>query len=564
MTARTTNRRTDLLGWWGLALLLALGIGCEDTTPDDNETGQPKCGGQTVEKDDRKYCAFPVDEITETGFSCPSAYPHKYTTEKAVVCATTKGSIPDEHETAIDTRLANNNSNNNNSNNNNSNNNNNNGEWTLPGVDTKKLDLLWVIDNSQSMCQEQRQLRDNFKKFVSKLRENPIDFHIGVTTTQMKEEYAPEKVAVPGELQSTPHPVVGFDNACRYAVDETGQLIDNDHSDPNAPSYDPVRWQIKQAVECTKDPGKYSDLTSRTKAEIECALYGNSAQASIKDPCQQAGEDPSEFTAADLFPCGHETGEICDKQQLEQVYRDVPKVIKASDSRYQKSDGTLDFAKLEQDFACMSYVGTRGHSQEQGLLAAATALSKEKTGGPVSNPYSGGTSAPNHGLLRKDARLGVIFVTDENDCSQSDQGDVDDYGCGEMNCYYAAKPGENTLMSTSELARKLESNVKESKRKQSLGTGEIFVASIHGKSQPYTGDIKKMCSANELRAMTEKLTVCSGAKGQARSGDRYEAFLGEFDSSFPKPATGGGSTKGYMCEASLGPALESIATAAQQ
>lgn len=69
------------------------------------------------------------------------------------------------------------------------------------------LDLLWVIDNSQSMCQEQKIIRDNFRRIIEGLDAN-LDFHIAVTTTHMDSSYPLEPVAAPGLLQSTPQPVV--------------------------------------------------------------------------------------------------------------------------------------------------------------------------------------------------------------------------------------------------------------------------------------------------------------------------------------------------------------------
>ena len=102
-----------------------------------------------------------------------------------------------------------------------------------------KLDILWVIDNSQSMCQEQRQLRDNFKnEFIKTLRESPINFHIAVTTTQMIQSYAIEKIAKPGHVQSTPHPPVGFSDSCRFQADDTGTPMGFDH--PMGPKYGSV------------------------------------------------------------------------------------------------------------------------------------------------------------------------------------------------------------------------------------------------------------------------------------------------------------------------------------
>jgi len=47
------------------------------------------------------------------------------------------------------------------------------------------VDILWVIDNSSSMESEQAAIAAGFDTFVAGLEETNIDFHIGVTTTNM-------------------------------------------------------------------------------------------------------------------------------------------------------------------------------------------------------------------------------------------------------------------------------------------------------------------------------------------------------------------------------------------
>ena len=46
-----------------------------------------------------------------------------------------------------------------------------------------KLDILWVIDNSGSMGDEQKALGDNFEAFIKEFVEKDIDFQMAVTTT---------------------------------------------------------------------------------------------------------------------------------------------------------------------------------------------------------------------------------------------------------------------------------------------------------------------------------------------------------------------------------------------
>ena len=55
------------------------------------------------------------------------------------------------------------------------------------------VDILWVVDNSASMFEEQDQLIDHATSFIGFLSLAPIDFQMGVTTMDMNVEY-------PGEL----------------------------------------------------------------------------------------------------------------------------------------------------------------------------------------------------------------------------------------------------------------------------------------------------------------------------------------------------------------------------
>jgi hypothetical protein len=48
-----------------------------------------------------------------------------------------------------------------------------------------EVDILWVVDNSASMAQEQTNLANNFTSFISYIDTSLIDYHIGVIATDM-------------------------------------------------------------------------------------------------------------------------------------------------------------------------------------------------------------------------------------------------------------------------------------------------------------------------------------------------------------------------------------------
>jgi hypothetical protein len=52
-------------------------------------------------------------------------------------------------------------------------------------VTEPQIDVLWVIDNSCSMAEEQAALADNFDKFIGWFIGSGLDWHVGVTSTDM-------------------------------------------------------------------------------------------------------------------------------------------------------------------------------------------------------------------------------------------------------------------------------------------------------------------------------------------------------------------------------------------
>jgi hypothetical protein len=85
-----------------------------------------------------------------------------------------------------------------------------------------QVDILWVVDNSWSMGEEQTNLANNFASFMTYIDHSQIDYQIGVVSTDM------EDAAHSGRLQgapkiitrATPDPVAAF--AANVQVGTTG------------------------------------------------------------------------------------------------------------------------------------------------------------------------------------------------------------------------------------------------------------------------------------------------------------------------------------------------------
>jgi|JI10StandDraft_1071094.scaffolds.fasta_scaffold46816_2 hypothetical protein len=194
-----------------------------------------------------------------------------------------------------------------------------------------KIDLLFLVDNSGSMCQEQANLTRNFSAFSEFLYGlgDSADYRIAVISTDMQTE------GQKGRFLNTPAPAEPSLN-CK---DINGQPL------------------VPNTADCPAD---------------------------------------------------------------------LPQVIKSG--RLDQGGNVVDQADLERKFRCMATLGTNGDGFEKGLEAMRLALSCR---GPNADKFSqccreDGTydpaciipaETPEPEFLRPDALLGVIFITDEPDCS---------------------------------------------------------------------------------------------------------------------------------------------------
>jgi hypothetical protein len=380
-----------------------------------------------------------------------------------------------------------------------------------PISEAAAMDILWVIDNSGSMCQEQKVLRENFRSFIAELAETNLDFQIGITTTHAPGTdpetgqlyYKGEPVAREGELQSTPQPVPGNNPTC--------------WNSPGSTNYDLIRETQKFAVDNCLADGQTFDTNFSTD-EIQCALTRKCSGAGINPAMPPASLDRNGdglFDVFDLYPSFDQ-------------YKELPKVLARSD--YAGDDRTLDDAEIQQlvdDFACASLVGTRGYGFEKGLQALQKATSVEMTQ----------EGAPNAGFIRPDAGFTAVFVTDENDCSHD--GSLDERSsCGGAVCEFANHPDavDSPLFDPGEVKKTVMENLAASKGVETFSEERVLMASIHGAYDRFTGEIltEAECTADPTQIEIED--SCSSPElGTAFSGDRYERFLWQFRNFYPAP-----------------------------
>ena len=281
-------------------------------------------------------------------------------------------------------------------------------------------DILFVIDDSTSMGDEQVLLRAGLDRFIQTLTSSPIanDFQIGVTTTSVLGFYSQASYSAPSPSAGIP-----------YAA---GTIV-----------------AIEQDASGNPVPGKF--------------IYASGA-----------------YGGARILPAASQT--------------------------------------LVRDFGANVLVGVDGSLREQPFSAARRALEKSGRGGE------------NEGFLRPGARLALVFLSDEDDCS----GPTDTSITDSAGCRAAKAAAGSTLMPVSELDAFLRGPLAGELR-------DVLVAAIVG-VDPAT--LEPSCG----QAAVCSNTACSTA---ADKGDRFVELLAAIGPQRTRLAS--------ICDASFDAALAGIA-----
>jgi hypothetical protein len=135
-----------------------------------------------------------------------------------------------------------------------------------------EVDVLWVIDNSCSMAEEQTTLVNNFDAFISYFLDSGLDWHIGVTSTDIRDNGVPGNYGTLrsiGEIryidEDTPNPIETFRQMASLGVtgsgNETGISAAYNaialHGDPG-PNQDFYREDATLSIITISDENDYS------------------------------------------------------------------------------------------------------------------------------------------------------------------------------------------------------------------------------------------------------------------------------------------------------------------
>jgi len=421
------------------------------------------------------------------------------------------------------------------------------------------IDALWVIDNSGSMCQEQKNLIESFRTFVTGLSQLDADLQMGVVTTDMVDR------AQSGRFQNTP--AKDF-RVCVEAKPEAGVYYcaeDGDCGEGGCLCGIPHLLRCETDADC-REP----DEAEATQA-LRCVASGHgsqvrfcSAPCSTHSDCQRAltsektdalmcGEPPQPPAGgADKycllrvctgdFDCVTESGYRCIESTVEGdgdvsycrqfvnlgiggcspgerscpldlVCRDdrtcpryaqcpaptcdCPKDL-ANTMRFQAGRTTGETVEAAvRDFRCLATVGTSGDATEKGLSAIRHALSTALI------------EEDHPGFPRKDAHLLIVILSDEDDCT-GDERFFEGSGAqcderGNLQCVWCRDDLEDVVG--------IADFIKSRKR----SPYQVAVAAIVGDDLGVA-----------VPQPTEPSPSCSSANGVAFAGARYAALQREF------------------------------------
>jgi hypothetical protein len=381
-----------------------------------------------------------------------------------------------------------------------------------------KIDFLWVIDNSTSMCQEQYSLTKSFSAFTESLgRFFEIDPHVAVAT--LTADCAPDNTSmviprgVFNTVPSREYPPACFEERrMECGTTDAPTCGDIDCDEYGVCNASPTEWvcrKVNQPDICTENPnGSINSACQRTcRDDADC-------QAFYDDPtfrCRQ--------------PAGQARG--CLRPPLTEGCPDSLPPILTKDN--------LDL------FRCNASVGVTQSNclkYEQQLRSGLLAVDP-----------SGPNREQAKAFLREDAYLVIIFVTDEEDCSVADGR-------------YIAEDGDYSrcgLLKTTDDNGPLTPVAHFVNRFKSLKSdpGRVIVAAIAGDSTRGTPEERQLdreayiASKSHPRTCYNSTSICSSVNGVADYAPRMIELVTSFGPN--------GVFSNICSDEGIGPALTEIA-----
>ena len=432
--------------------------------------------------------------------------------------------------------------------------------------DSVKVDFLWVVDNSASMCQEQASLADSFDEFLKKIQQFvAIDYRIAVVTTDM--------ISPDHKGRFRHHKTTEFPFAC--AQTEIMKCVRGVNGDEICEEQFGDDWicdapeKAKNIVNCNGSLNSKCRKLCQEDWQCDLGFDGEAAGNACK-------QDSGSCRYKCLVPSGDPNNSGCVLRPATSTCPDTTSIYNAlvtgadkdpADGRCSDGQGCrvgetgcangsdcqrmhapyLTPKTAEEFFTCVGVVGAEQHNNanlEQGLNAALFALATNRENAEQAREF-----------LRDDAYLVVVFVSDEDDCSLDDNKDLKKELYGTCAC----EPDSSTGGPLRPVAKAVNA-IKALKD----DPGKVLVAAIVGDSQKedfagITEDreayMKSKCGNCEDPTQEHPLLfntyICNSVAGKADYGGRYVKFVQAFGKN--------GILTNLCSDQGVAPALETIA-----
>ncbi len=278
-----------------------------------------------------------------------------------------------------------------------------------------KIDFLWVIDNSASMCEEQFSLAANFDVFTEKFAGKfDLDQRVAVVGMDMQCDHEVLDGVESTKGRFNVAPASGFPPSCQEKVIRACTTDD----DCPAQTLDCEAMGLDKGCDLPSDAGVWA---CRQAQSASCVTNPNgSVNTECKRRCQSDEECQALF-GDNRYICQKPSG----NQQDWGCMR--PPITKGCPEEVGPVLNDADLAL----FPCLATIGVNQNKcfkYEQGLASALAALDPEgENAKQITCTVEEEEAGTCRRFLREDAYLVLIFISDEDDCSSHTPINEDDH-----------------------------------------------------------------------------------------------------------------------------------------
>lgn len=373
-----------------------------------------------------------------------------------------------------------------------------------------KIDFLWVIDDSTSMCQEQVSLGRSFRQFQDTIAQ-AFDVDVRIAATSVNAECEPGTTTAAGVFNTKPYRTASIDCAAstrlECEVEQSCGNLDPEFGSTTTNGTWTCGTQVQQLPECVVNPN-----------------------GSINTQCKRACATNEECVA--VFGAGY----VCSTRDGETGCAPVPPTADCPDTLPPViTNDNLDL------FRCIASVGLAPgrpcYRYEQQFKSALLALDK-----------NGRNAEQAKDFLRDDAYLVVIFVSDEEDCSTIDGVRLPETNYDNCGLLKTSDEG-GPLLPVAHVVNRLKAMKRD--------PGRVIVAAIAGDStadDPADVALERQSyleSKGHPRSCHRASYICASRNGVADFGSRFRELAESFGPN--------GVFTNICDDEGVGPALEQVA-----